>query len=354
MPEFQWPTTRVSHTRYSVGPGALSQLRAYLEPLPARVPVIADPDVWRIYGDAFRRAMHPCEALVLHVDGEQDKELDVVERLVFELVANRVHRRETVVVFGGGACCDIGGMVAMLYMRGMDYAVVATSLMAQIDAAIGGKVGCNAATRKNLLGGFHHAELVLIDPGFLATLPARQFRAALAEALKLGLLLPDLGVEPLLDAVIDGNFDALALLVEQCVDGKLRLLDVDPFEDDLDRVLNLGHAVAHALEKAPGCRLLHGEAVAIGLAATARYAAHEGDCSPQRASAIIAQIERLGLPTTSDVTPADLLARLAEIPDHRGGRIRLVVPAGDAGVRVLDHCDLTLLTDCARGLPVAH
>jgi len=245
-------------------------------------------------------------------------------------------------------------MIALLYMRGMDYAVVATSLMAQVDAAIGGKVGCNAATRKNLLGGFHHADLVLIDPSFLATLPTRHFRAALAEALKLGLLVPELGIVPLLDDVNDGDVDAVMLLVQRCVEGKLALLEADPFEDDLDRLLNLGHAVAHALEKVPNSSLLHGEAVAVGLAATARYAWHTNECSPERASAIISQIARLDLPTSSDVDTGDLRARLEEIPDHRGGHVRLVIPDADSGARVLECGDLGLLADCVRGVPVAH
>ncbi len=354
MRERLWPTKWISRTRYRVGLDALSELRAHLEPLPARVPIIADPEVWRIYGDALRAALHPCKPLVLHVDGEGDKELNVVERLVFELVANRVHRREKLVLLGGGVCCDLGGVVALLYMRGMDYAIVATSLIAQVDAAIGGKVGCNAATRKNLLGGFHHAQLVLIDPSFLKTLPPRHFRAALAEALKLGLLLPELEIVPLLDEVNDGDPAALTLLIERCLDGKLSLLEADPFEEDLDRLLNLGHAVAHALEKVPGCSLLHGEAVAIGLAATARYAEHEGNCSPAYARGIVSQITSLGLPATSWVDTVELRARLAEIPDHRGGRIRLVVPTGDSGVGVLERCDLGLLADCVRGLPVTH
>ena len=257
-------------------------------------------------------------------------------------------------MIGGGVCCDVGGMVALLYMRGMDYIVVATSLMAQLDAAIGGKVGCNAGDRKNLLGGFHHAELVLIDPRFLLTLPRRHLRAALAEALKLGLLLPELGILPLLEDAEQGDLRALALLAERCLDGKLALLESDPFEEDLDRVLNLGHAVAHALEKMPGSALLHGEAVAIGLASTARYAEHEGRCSAEHAQGIITQLTRLGLPTTASVGMGEMAERLERIADHRGGRIRLVVPSGDAGASVLECGELGLLADCVRGLPVTH
>ncbi|HEX8647840.1 MAG TPA: 3-dehydroquinate synthase family protein [Thermoleophilaceae bacterium] len=341
-------TQRTSTTRYCVGPDALTELRAWLEPLPLRVPVIADPDVWRLYGDAVATVLHPCEPLVFHVAGEEQKEFGTVERLASELSANHVHRREKLILLGGGVVCDVGGLTASLYMRGLGYAIVATSLMAQIDAAIGGKVVTNFDHRKNLIGGFHHPELVLADPSFLRTLPPRHVRAALAEALKVGLILPELQIESMLEGAVASDPAAMGPLVERCVDGKLSLLEPDPFERDLDRVLNLGHAVAHALEKVEDCELIHGEAVAIGLAATARYASAEGICTSAYAGRILDQLVRLGLPTTADVPELELRARLGDIVDHRGGRIRLVVPTGDAGVTILEHADLDALAVCAR------
>jgi 3-dehydroquinate synthase len=341
-----WSTERTTATRYWVGSGALDELRAWLEPLPQRIPIVSDAEVWTLYGEEVRSALHPCRPLVLRVDGENDKELGTVHRLVSQLVANRVHRREKLVCFGGGVCCDVGGMLALVYMRGMEYGIVATSLMAQVDAAIGGKVGCNFGTRKNLLGGFHHPKLVLCDPDFLETVPDRPFRAALAEALKLGVILPDLGIPSLLDKLGDRDREVLTQIVERCVTGKLRLLDPDPYEHDLDRLLNLGHTVAHALEKVENCGLLHGEAVAIGLAAKARYAEREGHCTPEHADRIVSQLERLELPTSFAANPSELRARLSEIPDHRGGRPRLVVPVDDAGAAVVDGGDLDLLAEC--------
>jgi 3-dehydroquinate synthase len=344
--EQMWTTERTTTTRYWVGAGALEELRAWLEPLPHRVPIVADAEVWALYGEELRSALHPCRPLVFLVEDENDKELGTVERLVSELVANRVHRREKLVCFGSGVCCDVGGMLALVYMRGMAYGIVATSLMAQVDAAIGGKVGCNFGTRKNLLGGFHQPDVVLCDPDFLETVPERPYRAALAEALKLGVILPDLGIPSLLDELGDRDPEVLTQIVERCVRGKIRLLDPDPYEHDLDRLLNLGHTVAHALEKVEDCGLLHGEAVAIGLAAKARYAEREGLCTPEHANRIVSQLERLELPTSFAADPSELEARLSEIPDHRGGQARLVVPVDDAGARVIEGGDLDLLAEC--------
>jgi 3-dehydroquinate synthetase len=336
-------------TRYRLGPGALSELRDHLELASARVPILADRKVWQIYGDAVTAALAPLATTVVFLDGEEEKRLQAVERVVAELSHSRVHRRETLVVLGGGVCCDVGGMISLLYMRGMSYVIVATTLMAQLDAAIGGKVGCNAADRKSLLGGFHHPELVLIDPTFLRTLPTRHLRAALAEAVKLDLLLPELEIEPLLDSALDGEETALTELAQRCLDGKLALLQDDPFETDLRRPLNLGHAVAHALEAMPESTLLHGEAVAVGLAATARYAELKGICNPTHAAAIIARLERLGLPVRTSGDSRELRARLEQIGDHRGGKIHLVVPAGEAGTQICESCDFHLLADCAHG-----
>jgi len=318
------------------------------------VAILTDPNVWEMYGDRIERALAPSQPVVMHVAGEADKVLDVAARLLAELAANRIHRRETLVVLGGGVCCDVGGLVAMLYMRGMRYVILATTLMAQLDAAIGGKVGCNGQTRKNLLGGFHHADLVLIDPTFLRTLPERHLRAALAEAVKLDVLLPELGIADVLEGALMLDEPALTRLAELCLDGKLKLLAADPFEINLRRSLNLGHAVAHALEGMPGHELLHGEAVSIGLAATARYAEAKTICSAAHAREILSRLERLGLPVTASRDASLLGERLAQIADHRGGQINLVVPSDEEGVEIQDDCDFALLADCVQGLPVTH
>lgn len=354
MTERTAQTSRGFRSRYRVGPGALEELGRCLDLTAPRIPILADTQVWALYGDDVTAALAPSAPLVFNMEGEGEKGLETIERLVTGLAHHRVHRRETLLVLGGGVCCDTGGLLSMLYMRGIPYVIVATTLMAQLDAAIGGKVGANAAERKNLLGGFYHPETVLIDPTFLETLPSRHLRAALAEAVKLHVLLPGLGIQPLLGPALAGDERALTRLAERCLDGKLALLEGDPFETDLRRELNLGHAVAHALEAMPGCKLLHGEAVAVGLAATARYAELEGICDAAFAADIVAQLEELELPVEATQDSDDVLAYLEKIADHRGGSIHLVVPAGDESTEIIENCDFGLLAECTQGSRVTH
>ena len=324
----------------------------------SRIVVLTDEQVWRIYGAKIRAALAPLTRPLLPVvlpPGEDSKDFRTLSGLVERLVDNRVHRRELLLCAGGGVCSDIGGLLAMLYMRGIEYVNLPTSLMAQIDAAIGGKVGANFGIRKNLLGGFCHPLLVLIDPGFLETLPDEHFRSALAEAFKVAIILENDILLDLLEnkigALIDRENETLMVLIEQCIRGKLDLLRNDPHEACLDRYLNLGHAVAHSLERLcamPEGRMpLHGEAVAIGLATVIRYSHWSGICSRDRAVRLIDILVQLGLPQSPGPIDRDQFKdQLSRIAEHRGGLLRLVVPAEQGGVTILPDANLDVLVRC--------
>lgn len=324
--------------------------------------VFTDDQVWATYEMPVRNALASLDIplVILSVPaGENSKDFDILDGAIGTLIENRIHRRDLLLCLGGGVCCDIGGLLASLYMRGMDYVNVPTSLMAQIDAAIGGKVGANRGLRKNILGGFHHPRLVLVDPVFLDTLPQPHFVAALAEAVKVAIIRDDQVLFDLLDrnteSLVKHERRSLVLLLEHCIKGKLALLAADPYEFNLDRELNLGHGVAHALEKLfimPGDRQpLHGEAVSIGLAATARYAFRLGLCSGQRALKILSILSNLGLPLAPSRIEEEIVRdQLNRTVEHRGGVFRLVVPV-EAGVTILPHADIDLLAECL--FPVA-
>ena len=321
----------------------------------SQIAVLSDEQVWALYKKRIHAVLsdlnRPLTPLILS-SGEASKEFSCLNEVVKKALHIGFHRHDLLLCVGGGVCCDLGGLFALLYMRGIDYVNFPTSLMAQIDGAIGGKVGSNFELRKNLLGGFHHPLLVLIDPSFLCTLPEVHLRSAFSEALKLAIILES---EPLfnllekrMDALLRLEQEPVKELLEHCLRGKLQLLAGDPYESDLDRVLNLGHAVAHALERLPvmpGQRQpFHGEAVAIGLAATTRYALHTGLCSHRKASRILRILEGFGLRLTLEaVWMKELRSQICRIPEHRGGRMRLVVPVDKGGVRILDQADVEIL-----------
>jgi len=333
----------------------------------SRIAVLTDEHVWGIYEDSIRKALLPLERPIVDLvlpPGEDSKDFEVLPGLVDALVRSRVHRRDLLLCAGGGVCCDIGGLLALLYMRGMDYVNLPTSLMAQIDGAIGGKVGANFGLRKNLLGGFCHPSLVLIDPSFLDTLPQNEFRNALAEALKIAIIQDDDAFLELLEknteALLRREPQCVSKLIEHCLEAKLGLLADDPYESELDRALNLGHSVAHALERLPVMpdrrRPSHGEAVAIGIAAATRYAFHGRYCSGGRAERLLRALTGFGLPLVPGPVDRDAVAdQLSRIPEHRGGVFRLVVPADGGGVAILAQANIDTLVEClfpVSGLPL--
>src|SRR5215472_10723861 len=210
-------------------------------------------------------------------EGERFKRLATVEDLAEKLVKLGAERTSAVVAFGGGVAGDVGGFLASMFMRGIDVVQIPTTVLAQVDASVGGKTGVNLKAGKNLIGAFWQPRAVLIDPGVLSSLSDREYRAGLYEALKCGVIgNPDLFRE------FEQNHDAIATrdpatverLIAESVRLKAHVVSVDEKENDLRRVLNFGHTIGHALEAETNYRaLLHGEAVAWGMIAAARVAA---------------------------------------------------------------------------------
>ena len=215
-------------------------------------------------------------------NGERFKRLASLERLCEEMLRLGADRKAVVLAFGGGVVGDVGGMLASVYMRGVRLVQIPTTVQAQLDAAIGGKTGVNLKAGKNLVGTFYQPRLVLIDPAALETLPDREFRAGMYEALKAGVI----GNAELFARLEQCSIKSLradreltAWAIAESVRLKARVVSADEREGDLRRVLNLGHTLGHALEAASGYkRFLHGEAVAWGMWAAARIALDLGRC----------------------------------------------------------------------------
>ena len=227
-------------------------------------------------------------------DGERYKTLSALEELALKLVKRGADRKSALVAFGGGVVGDVAGLLASIYMRGVQFAQIPTSFLAQVDAAIGGKTGVNLSAGKNLLGTFYHPRTVLIDPEVLATLPEREYRSGLYEALKCGVIrnrdLFDF-MQREREKILQRDPAALEWLITECVKIKAEVVAADEREGDLRRILNFGHTIGHALEAETAYRqFLHGEAVAWGMVAASMIAAGMQKTSSETAQRIISAV----------------------------------------------------------------
>jgi 3-dehydroquinate synthase len=237
------------------------------------------------------------------------------------------------VALGGGVAGDLAGFVAATYMRGVPYLQAPTTLLAMLDASVGGKTGVDTAEGKNLIGAFHPPVAVLADPRALATLPDREYRAGLAEAVKHGLIADRAyfeWMEQEAGPIVARDADALQHLVRRSVEIKAEVVSEDEREGGRRAILNAGHTVAHALEQATEYRVPHGEAVGLGLVAEAALATGLGLATPEAGARLVVLLERLGLPTRvgEPVAAERLLSAMAGDKKNRGHEIRFALPRG--------------------------
>jgi len=312
----------------------------------ANVALITDETVERLYGSlvvgALEKAGTAVEVAAVPA-GERHKTLGQACDLLDWLTGTQIGRRDVVVNLGGGVVIDMGGWVAASYMRGVPYVNLPTTLIGQVDAGIGGKVAVNHLVAKNLIGGFAQPRAVISDISFLRTTGIRQLRAGLAESIKKAIIASPAYwalIEASADAVLAGDSEALAALVHGAGAIKAELIERDPYEDDSRRTLGFGHAIAHPLETVTSySELLHGEAVAFGMAVELQLAAARHLLPPARHERILDLLRRVGLPTTSAELPAAvdgprLIAATERIRLIRGGGYRFVLPI-DLGETVI-------------------
>ena len=344
-------------------------LAVELEALGARrAVVVSEPGAWEACGRAIEAGLRDRGWAIERVmlpQGEAAKRLNVVENAARELAGLRVERSEPLVAVGGGALGDAAGFLAATYLRGVPVIHVPTTLVAQVDSSIGGKTGVDLPEGKNLVGAFHQPAAIVIDVELLRTLPERQLRAALGEAVKMAAR-GDERLFELLEA--DGpliarghpaafGHGALAEVVERCAWAKVEVVIADERErrpGDGRITLNLGHSLGHAVEAAAGYGdLLHGEAVAYGLRAAARIGVETGVTPAARAERIGALLDRLEL--AMEPLPYSLeavLAHLATDKKHAGGQLRWVLPTAD-GVVVRDDIETDVVERAASSLLAA-
>ncbi len=332
-----------------VAPGLLDEAGRRLRALggASAVAVVSTPPIARLHGArllrSLRRAGHR-PILLLVPDGERAKTLAHAERLHRRFARAGLDRGARVLALGGGVVGDLAGFAAATYLRGVPLVMAPTTLLAQVDASIGGKTAVNLPEGKNLVGAFHQPRLVLADTATLATLPDREFRSGLAEVVKVGAAL-----DPALFALLERQAERLlardpalvARVVARCARLKARLVAADERDVSGRRaLLNYGHTVGHALEAATGYRRLrHGEAVAIGIVAAARLAVRLGTLSPAAAARQEGLLARLGLPTRvpRGISLSHVTEALRRDKKARDGRLVFVLTpsVGSARLRPL-------------------
>ena len=318
--------------------------------------LVTDTTVGRLYG---RRLQQACAATVERCElldvppGEQSKRLRPYDALAGALLALGVRRDSLIVALGGGVVGDLAGFVAATLLRGLPYLQLPTTLLAQIDSSVGGKVGIDHRAGKNLLGAFHQPRAVLIDPSVLRTLPVREFRSGLAELVKIAVALDaDLfrRIERAAPRLTRMSGPVLANLIATAVSLKAAVVVKDEYETGLRKALNLGHTVGHALEAASGYTIRHGEAVSVGLALEARIAARMGLLEERALERILSLLRGLKLPlrAPAGIDRARFLRALSLDKKFLGGAAAYALPAGIGrsalGVRV----PATLLDEVMR------
>ena len=304
----------------------------------ASAAVITDETVESLYGSMLVRALRAAGAdpvVCALPPGEASKSLGSASRLWDWLAASEIGRRDVVVNFGGGVIADVGGWVAGAYMRGLPYVNLPTTLLAQVDGALGGKVAVNHATAKNLLGAFYQPRGVIANVGFLRSTDRRHLRAGLAESIKKAVIAsPDYWafIDAHAERILRGDAESLTQLVRSAAAIKLELIGRDPYEDDLRRPLNFGHTIGHPLETVTGYGpLLHGEAVAFGMVVEARIAAGRGLLDDGLFDALVLLLRRCGLPVDAASLPAPVdgaavVQALSKVRQIRAGSLRYVLP----------------------------
>jgi 3-dehydroquinate synthase len=345
-----------------IGAGLLARADSFTQLAARDVLVVSNSTVGPLYMARLRQSLGTRRVVeVILPDGESHKTLANMARVLDVLVANRLGRDCAVLALGGGVVGDLAGFAAACYQRGVAFVQVPTTLLAQVDSAVGGKTGVNHAGGKNLIGAFHQPQLVVCDTDTLSTLPPRELRAGLAEVIKYGLIcdLPLIDwLEEHLGQLLDRRGAALAHVILRSCQIKAAIVGRDEREHGERALLNLGHTFGHALESATSYKeWLHGEAVGAGLAMAATMSRECGLLGAADAERVRRLVELAGLPTQAGaVSPARMLSHMRIDKKVLGGRLRLVLLRSLGEAFITDDyppeaLQRTLAEHCGEGAP---
>jgi 3-dehydroquinate synthase len=347
----------------AIAPAGIDQLGEMMSHLKLgkKVLLVSNPAIFKHYGE---RAVASLEAAEFEVTtctlqpGERYKTLSSVQKIYDTALENRIERSSTMVALGGGVIGDMTGFAAATWLRGINFVQVPTSLLAMVDAAIGGKTGVNHPQGKNLIGAFHQPRLVLIDPEVLKTLPMREFRAGMAEVIKYGViwdaeLFAEMEASKRLDQLRYVNPELIESILTRSCQAKADVVGKDEKEAGLRAILNYGHTIAHAVESLTGYKVVnHGEAVAIGMVAAGQIAVELGMWQKEEAERQDALIEKAGLPTKlpDGIDIEAIIESLQLDKKVQAGKVRFILPTQIGVVTITDQVPSDIIRQVLKGM----
>lgn len=345
----------------AIAPNLLSQIGDYLKRLDIgnKILVVSNSMIFDEYGNQLIEALKAADFSVSYQilpAGERHKTLLSVQKIYDTALENYLERSSSLIALGGGVIGDMTGFAAATWLRGINVIQIPTSLLAMVDAAIGGKTGVNHPQGKNLIGAFHQPKLVLIDPQVLKTLPSREFRAGMAEVIKYGViwdaeLFQQLEAAERLDELDYLTPELLQTILTHSCQAKADVVSQDEKEGGLRAILNYGHTVGHAIESLTGYRLVnHGEAVAIGMVVAGKIAVKMGYWSEQASQRQDQLITKAGLPKMVPhmLEVGDILEALKSDKKVKGGKVRFVLPETIGSATVTDQVSSEIVSDVVK------
>jgi 3-dehydroquinate synthase len=347
----------------AIAPAGLTHLGNWLQPLNLgkKALLVSNPAIFKRYGETILDSLTAAGFQVVSCilpPGERYKTPASIQKIYDAALAHRLERSSTIVALGGGVIGDMAGFAAATWLRGINFVQVPTSLLAMVDASIGGKTGVNHPQGKNLIGAFHQPRFVLIDPQTLSTLPPREFRAGMAEVIKYGIiwdtdLFEQLEAAKRLDQQRYVSAELLQTILTRSCQAKAHVVSQDEKEAGLRAILNYGHTIGHAVESLTGYRVVnHGEGVAIGMVAAGQIAVELGLWDQASTDRQRQLIEKAGLPTQ---LPAGLdieaiLDALQTDKKVKAGKVRFVLPTKIGAAIVTDQADSSAIRKVLKSL----
>jgi len=333
----------------AIAPGSLDQLGNKMQQLNLgkKVLVISNPEIFGHYGETCIKSLETAGfATCTHLipAGESYKHLQSIQQVYDTALNNHIERSSTLVALGGGVIGDMTGFSAATWLRGVNFVQVPTSLLAIVDASVGGKTGVNHPQGKNLIGAFYQPKLVAIDPHLLKTLPPREFRAGMAEVIKYGViwdedLFTKLEHHQHLDTLDNVGNELLETIITRSCQAKAEVVSQDEKESGLRAILNYGHTIGHAVESLTNYKqFVHGEAVGIGMVAAGKIAVAMGLWTTEEAQRQDGLIAKTGLPTEipASVAIKDILTTIQSDKKVRAGKVRFILPTAIGKVIITD------------------